>query len=91
MSQVFGGTQAETLNLKYYLKKKLYVSLAGAAQWIECQPANQKIAGSIPSQGTCLGGGPDPQLRVCETQPINEFLACQCFPPFPSPLSKKNK
>ena len=28
-------------------------SLAGIAQWIECQPANQRVAGSIPSQGTC--------------------------------------
>ena len=34
----------------------LYVlALAGVAQWIECRPENQGIAGSIPSQGTCLG------------------------------------
>ena len=26
--------------------------MAGEAQWIECQPANQKVTGSIPSQGT---------------------------------------
>ena len=25
-------------------------ALAGEAQWIECQPANQRVAGSIPSQ-----------------------------------------
>ena len=25
------------------------------AQWIECQPVNQRATGSIPSQGTCLG------------------------------------
>ena len=36
-------------------------ALAGVAQWIECQPANQRAAGSIPSQGTCLGCGPGPQ------------------------------
>ena len=30
-------------------------ALAGVAQWIEHSPANQKITGSIPSQGTCLG------------------------------------
>ena len=35
-------------------------ALAGLAQWVECQTANQKIAGSIPSQGTCLGCGPGP-------------------------------
>ena len=30
-------------------------ALAGVAQWIANQPVNQKVAGSIPSQGTCLG------------------------------------
>ena len=25
------------------------------AQWIERRPANQRVASSIPSQGTCLG------------------------------------
>ena len=28
---------------------------AGVAQWIKHWPANQRVAGSIPSQGTCLG------------------------------------
>ena len=32
--------------------------LAGVAQWIKCWPANQKVIGSIPGQGTCLGCGP---------------------------------
>ena len=36
-------------------------ALAGAAQWIESGPENQRVAGSIPSQGTCLGCGPGPQ------------------------------
>ena len=36
-------------------------ALAGVAQWIECWPANQRVSGSIPSQGTCLGFGPGPQ------------------------------
>ena len=31
------------------------LALAGVAQWIECQPVNQRVASSIPSQGTCLG------------------------------------
>ena len=31
------------------------VALAGVAQGIECQPVNQRMAGSIPSQSTCLG------------------------------------
>ena len=36
-------------------------ALAGVAQWIECQPVNQRVTSSIPSQGTCLGCGPGPQ------------------------------
>ena len=35
-------------------------ALAGVAQWIERQPANQRVTGSIPSQGTRLGCGPGP-------------------------------
>ena len=57
-------------------------ALAGVAQWVEHQPANGKVEGSIPSQGTCLGCGPDPQLRVHE---IDVSLPLS----FPSPLSKK--
>ena len=34
------------------------VALAGVAQGIECQPVNQRVSGSIPSQGTFLGCGP---------------------------------
>ena len=34
--------------------KKIGIALAGVAQWIECGPANQRVTGSIPSQGTCL-------------------------------------
>ena len=39
-----------------------YGALAAVAQWIECWPMNQKVVGLIPSQGTCLGCGPGPQL-----------------------------
>ena len=41
------------------------------AQWIEHQPANQRIARSTPSQGTCLGDGPGALLGLCERQPID--------------------
>ena len=54
--------------------RKLLQSLASVAQWIEHQPANQKVAGSIPSQGTCLGCRPGPQLRACERQLIHVSL-----------------
>ena len=78
-------------------EKKRNKALAGVAQWFECQPADQKVAGSIPNQGTCLGCRPGPQLVARKRQPINVSLARQCFSPslFPSlPLSlniKKKK
>ena len=40
---------------------KTTVALAGVAQWIEGQPVNQRVSGSLPSQGTCLGCRPGPQ------------------------------
>ena len=36
-------------------------ALAHVAQCIEGWPVNRKVAGSIPSQGTCLGCRPGPQ------------------------------
>ena len=45
------------------------VALAGMAQWIEHQTANQRVTGSIPSQSTCLGCGPGPQWGMLEKQP----------------------
>ena len=50
-------------------------ALAGVAQWIECWPANQRVAGSIPSQGTCLGYWQGPQCGACERQLIDVSLA----------------
>ena len=43
--------------------------MAGVAQWIECQPVNQRVIGSIPSQGTCLDCRPGPQFGIHEKQP----------------------
>ena len=51
------------------IKKKKCPALAGVAQWIECWPANQRVAGWIPCQGTCLGSRPGPQWAVRERQP----------------------
>ena len=36
------------------------LALVGVAQWIVHWPANKKVAGSIPSQGMCLGCGQVP-------------------------------
>ena len=36
-------------------------ALVGVAQWIEGWPVNQRVAGSIPSEGTCLDSSPGPK------------------------------
>ena len=45
------------------------LSVDGVVQWIECGPVNQRVAGSIPSHGICLGCGPGPQQGAREMQP----------------------
>ena len=45
------------------------LALAGVAQWIECLPVNQRVDGSILSQGTHLGCGPGSLWEVCDRQP----------------------
>ena len=70
-------------------------ALAGVAEWIEYRPVNQKVAGSIPGKGICLGCGPGPQLGVSERQWINVSLERWCFSPslfsFLLPFLKVNK
>ena len=51
-------------------------ALAGVAQWTESLPTNQKVAGLVSNQGTCLGCGPCPQLGVCKRQLIAVSLRC---------------
>ena len=42
----------EKRGLSIFLVRKL--ALAGVTQWIEHGPEKQRVASSIPSQGTCL-------------------------------------
>ena len=48
-------------------------TLAGVGQWFEHRPVNQRVAGHIPSQGTCLGCGPGTQRGAYERQPHIEL------------------
>ena len=57
------------------------------AQWIERLPVNKRVTGLIPSQGTCLGCGPGPQLWVRKRQAHIDVSRPLLLPPFPS----KNK
>ena len=73
------------LNDNKILSLKAYRSaLAGVAQWIEHWPANQRVTGSIPSQGTCLGCGPGPLCGVHEKQPHIDVSLILFLSPFPS-------
>ena len=60
-------------------------ALAGMAQCIEPPLANQRVAGSIPSQGTCLDCRPDPQWGAHDKQPHIDVSFSFSLP---SPLSK---
>ena len=56
---VHSSTRSLSSHGLFVINKRL--ALAGVTQWIESRPANERVAGSIPSQGTCLGCGPGPQ------------------------------
>ena len=58
------------------------------AQWIECQPVNQRVTGSIPRQDICLGCGPGPQSGACRRQPHTD-VSLPLFLPPSLPLSLK--
>ena len=62
------------------------LALASVAQWIECQPANQTVTGSIPSQGTCLGMWA--RFPVGGYMRSNHTLMFLFSSSLPSPLSK---
>ena len=49
------------MNITKQIKRHI-TALAGVAQWIERGPANQRVAGFIPSQGTGWGYEPVPSL-----------------------------
>ena len=54
-------SEVPEIRFKSVFLRIYYCALAGVAQWIEHGPENQRAAGSIPSQGTCLGCRPASQ------------------------------
>ena len=66
------------------LSEKTLLALAGVAQGIEHQPVNQKVAGSVPCQGTCLDRGSGPHLGQNKRQLHTDVSLCLFLPPFPS-------
>ena len=55
--KLWGGRGPSTLSLLFSFTKRK-TALTGVAQWIECQPENQRVASTISSQGTFLACGP---------------------------------
>ena len=65
---------------------KMILALVAVAQWIESWLANQKVTGSIPSQGSHLDCRPGPQVGRCERQLIDVSLSHDVsLLSFPSP------
>ena len=54
-------TLLKTKNQRSGFLQNIKVTLTGVAQWIEHRPSNQRVTGSIPSQGIRLGCRPGPQ------------------------------
>ena len=65
--------------------------LAGVAQQTECWLANQRVASSVPSQGTGLGCRPRPQWGTHKMQPHTDDSLPLFLHPFPSPKIKMIK
>ena len=73
------------LLILYNMLSKIFdLAQAGVAQWIERGPVNQRVTGSIPSWGTCLGCGPGPQWGARERQPHIAVSLLLFLPSFPS-------
>ena len=53
------------------------------------QPVNQRVAGSIPSKGTCLGCRLGPQYGAGQRQPHTDVSLPLFLPPFPSLKTNK--
>ena len=75
-----------SLDYVHDFKKSLILRWPGGSSWLEHHPIHRNVAGSIPSQGTCLGYGFDSWLgSVWEA-------TNQCFSlPLSLSLSKINK
>ena len=64
--------------------KSIRRTLAGVAQWTVHWAAKPRVAGVIPSQGTCLVCGPGPQEGVHKGQQHTDVSLPFFLPPFPS-------
>ena len=66
------------------LKVYQLLALVSVAQWLECRPVNQRVSGSIPSLGTCLGCRPGPWLGARKRQTHTDVSLLLFLLPFQS-------
>ena len=72
-TKTYKGERSQ-INILIFHLRILCKVLAGVAQWVGCHLTNQRVAGLIPGQGTCLGCGPGPWLGACKREPIDVSL-----------------
>ena len=63
---------------------KTSLPLADVVWLVGASSCSQKVAGSIPGQGTYLSCGFDPGPGTYQRQPMDASLSHQYFPRFPS-------
>ena len=80
----------KTPHLEYESSKiqKFYICPDWCGSVVECRSAKQRIAGSIPSQGTYLGCRPGHQWGACKRQPHIDVSLPLFLPSFPSLKNK---
>ena len=64
--------------------RKMSIALAGVAQWIECWPENQSVAGSFPVRAHVWVVGQVPSWGAHERQPHIDVSLPLFLLPFPS-------
>ena len=68
--------------------ENIMLAQTAVAQWIEHQPANQRVTSSIPSQGTRLGCGPGPLWGAWHTRGNHTLMFLSLSLSLPPTLSK---
>ena len=78
-------TEPHQSGISLFSLKTALLGLAGVAQWIGYQPANQRVASAILGLGTCLGCGLGPWLEACRRQTTDRRFSYTSLFLSPSP------
>ena len=83
-----GGMGCVKMDKMQFLLNPQLRALAGVAPWTECRPADRKVDGLIPCQGSRLGCGQGLKLEGAQEAIDRYFLSLSFFLP---PSLSKNK